>query len=64
MYIGVVFFTHTGHSQQVGEVIQQRLKEAGQSVTLIPLVPEKPFNLGAVRAPLTQLPAISKPSIC
>ena len=58
MQIGVVYFSHTGHTRQVGEAIHQKLTETGYSVRLMPLIPSEPFSLGANSAPLIQIPTI------
>lgn len=58
MKIGMVLFSHMGHTRQFGEVIQQGLEEAGNIVDLIALETQEPLKLGADQTPIKPIPEL------
>lgn len=43
MKTGIFLFSHTGHTRQLGEVIQQELVDIGHHVNLITLETQRPL---------------------
>ena len=58
MNIGIIVFSHTGHTLKVTRKLEERLIRDGHDVTLEQLKPVKPLNLSATTAPLKRIPAI------
>lgn len=59
MKIGIVYYSHTGHTRQVGEAIQKGILQRGRNqVSLVGLEPLQPFSLAAESALITNSPEI------
>ena len=58
MNIGVVFYSHTGHTAKLAEKLKLTLKNAGHSVTSIRLETSLPLDLHARHAALRNLPSV------
>jgi len=58
--IGIIVFSHTGHTLKVTRKLKERLTADGHDVTLEELEPVEPLNLSATTAPLKRIPAIDE----
>ena len=59
MKIGVIYFSHTGHTAQVVDSFVADSSSAGLDISKIALEPEGPLQLSAVTVPLKRLPDVS-----
>lgn len=60
MNIGIIVFSHTGHTLRVARKLEERLIRDGRDVRLEELEPVEPLNLSATTAPLKSIPAIDQ----
>jgi flavodoxin len=58
MNIGIVYYSHTGHTQRVVTALVARLKEMGKTITLVKLEPTVSFKSSEVRVPINEIPSI------
>ena len=58
MDIGIIVYSHTGHTLSVSNKLQERLSSRGQKVTLERLVTTLPLTMSAVTAELKTIPTI------
>jgi multimeric flavodoxin WrbA len=59
MKIGIIVYSHTGHTLSVARKLQQRLASDGHAVTLEQLHIAGPVNLSATTAPLKNRPPVN-----
>jgi menaquinone-dependent protoporphyrinogen IX oxidase len=59
MEIGVVVYSHTGHTAKLAERLVPRLEALGWGVTVLPLAPAAEFSMNVERTPLASLPEIA-----
>jgi flavodoxin len=58
MNIGIIVYSHTGHTLAVARRLEERLRSEGNAVTLEQLEIAGPVNMSATTAPLKSKPAI------
>jgi len=56
--VGIVVYSHTGHTRAVAQKLEERLSEDGHAVTLEELEIAGPVNLSATTAALRRKPSI------
>jgi multimeric flavodoxin WrbA len=59
MNIGIMVYSHTGHTLSVARQLEQKLSADGHAVTLVKLEISGPVNAGAERASLRTVPTIA-----
>jgi menaquinone-dependent protoporphyrinogen IX oxidase len=60
MNIGIVYFSHQGHTQKVVQALSSRLEAMGLNASSEKLKPVEAYNLSMVRVALQEMPNISQ----
>jgi len=58
MKIGIIYFSHMGHTQKVAENASEALRQAGFDVDCTQLIPKEPLDLRAERVPVEEIPQV------